>query len=80
MSETHTTTVHGDIEVEVEHIEALANGGARFDIRSAGKRWRVDVQRSGAVEIVTTWEDGRLADLDEPAWLDDIVSRLRQRG
>jgi hypothetical protein len=80
MAETHTTTVHGGIEVEVEHVDALANGGARFDIRSDGKRWRVDVQRSGEVEIVTTWKDGQLADLDEPEWLDDVVSRLQQRG
>ncbi|GGN84471.1 hypothetical protein [Haloarcula pellucida] len=71
-----TIEVHTGDEVEVEHIKELSNGGARFDFSTEDRRWRVDVSKSGKTEIVTTWEYGQLADLDEPEWLGDVTVRL----
>lgn len=72
-----TMEVHTGIEVRVEHVESLADGGARFDITAEdGRRFRVDLTRDGATEVVTTWRDGTLADLDVPSWLDDVTARL----
>ncbi|MFC6973450.1 hypothetical protein ACFQL1_19950 [Halomicroarcula sp. GCM10025709] len=66
----------GDV-VTVEHVDALPDGGARFDLSTDdGRTWRVDVTRDGGSEIVTTKRDGTLADLDTPEWLDDVVARL----
>lgn len=70
------TLIIGGEEIETEHIKRLPSGGARFDFQTGIKRWRVDVSRSGDTEIVTTWRDGELADLDEPDWLDDLVAML----
>jgi len=75
MPDSDTLTIRGT-EIEATHIDALANGGARFDFETARDRYRVDVSRSGETELVTTWRDGQLADLDEPEWLDDVVARL----
>jgi hypothetical protein len=66
----------GDV-VTVEHVEALPDGGARFDVSlDDGRTWRIDVTRDGDSEIVTTKRDGTLADLAVPEWLDDVVARL----
>ena len=63
--------------VTVEHVKPLSNGGGRFDITTEdGRKWRVDVTRDGGVDVVTTWEDGTLADLDVPEWMDDVTGRL----
>jgi len=64
-------------EVTVEHVKTLSSGGARFDITTDdGRKWRVDVTRDGDVEIVTSWRDGSLADLELPEWADDVTARL----
>ena len=69
--------VHTGDEVAVEHIKALGDDGARFDITAAdGREWRVDVDREGDTEIVTSWRDGTLANLDVPEWIDDVTARL----
>lgn len=66
-------------EVEIEHVEELANGGARFDIEAPdGRKWRVGVTRIGNVEVVTSWRDGVLADLSEPDWMADVIARLQR--
>jgi len=70
------TITIGGTEIEPEHVKPLSSGGARFDFETERKRWRVDVSRSGETELVTTWRDGELADLDEPEWLDDVVAML----
>ena len=75
MPDSDTLTIRGT-EIEATHIDALANGGARFDFATERDRYRVDMTRSGETELVTTWRDGQLADLPEPAWLDDVVARL----
>jgi hypothetical protein len=75
-----TIQVHTGIEVTVEHVETLPNGGARFDITAEdGRSWRLDLTRNGEMEIVTTRRDGTLADLDTPDWLGDVTARLRQQ-
>jgi len=28
--------------------------------------------------VETTWHDGRLADLEQPDWLDDLLAQLAQ--
>jgi hypothetical protein len=74
-----TMEVYTGIEVTVEHVDTLANGGARFDITAEdGRKWRLDLTRDGQMEVVTTWRDGTLADLDTPDWLDDVTARLVQ--
>ncbi|MUV89995.1 hypothetical protein GJ629_08905 [Halapricum sp. CBA1109] len=72
-----TVTVGEGTEVEVEHVEALPSGGARFDIAAEGKRWRLDVGRDGSVDVVTTWDEGQLADVPLPEWMDEVVARLQ---
>ena len=63
--------------IEVEPVRPLSGGGARLDVSAEGRQWRVDVSRSGTLqEVVTTWEDGNLADLDPPDWLDDALARV----
>lgn len=72
-----TIEVHTGEEVTVEHIKALGDGGARFDITAAdGREWRVDVDREDDTELVTSWRDGTLADLDVTEWIDDVTARL----
>jgi len=64
-------------EVTVEHVKTLSGRGARFDITTEdGRKWRVDVTRDGDVEIVTSWRDGTLADLELPDWADDVTAQL----
>jgi hypothetical protein len=78
MSDTiDTVEVYTGEEVTIEHVKTLATGGARFDFSTDDRKWRVDVSKSGKnTEIVTTWEHGQLADLDEPEWLGDVTVRL----
>lgn len=74
-----TIEMYDGTEVDVEHVEALPDGGARFDVAAAdGRKWRIDVGRDGGFEVVTTWRDGQLADLDLPEWMGDLVARLRR--
>lgn len=74
-----TMEVYTGIEVTVEHVSTLANGGARFNITAEdGRKWQIDLTRGGEMEVVTTWRDGTLADLDVPDWLDDVTARLLQ--
>ncbi|WP_276271598.1 hypothetical protein [Haloarcula litorea] len=75
-----TMEVYTGTEVTVEHVDTLADGGARFDITAEdGRQWRIDLTRDGETEVVTTWRDGTLADLDVPEWLDDVTARLTQQ-
>ena len=63
--------------ITVDHVESLSTGGARFDVTADdGRKWRIDVDRDGDVDVVTTWRDGSLADLDVPEWMDDVAARL----
>lgn len=72
-----TIEVYTGEEVNVEHIKALGDGGARFDITAEdGRKWRVDLSRDGDTEIVTGWRDGELADLELPEWAGDVTARL----
>ncbi|MFB6179447.1 MAG: hypothetical protein ABEI77_06970 [Halorientalis sp.] len=76
-----TVTAYDGTTVTVEHVKPLANGGARFDIKSEdGRRWQVDLTPDGESELVASWRDGDLADLAIPDWLDDILERLRMAG
>ena len=78
MPQSHTLTAYDGTEVEIEHVKALSNGGARFDIETDdGRRWRVDVTKSGNTDVVTSWRDGTLATLDLPDWMDDVLSQIR---
>jgi len=72
-----TIQVHTGESVTVEHVKALPGGGGRFDLSTEdGRKWQIDVTRDGETEIVTTWRDGVLADLDEPEWMEDVAARL----
>jgi len=75
-----TMEVYTGIEVTVEHVESLPSGGARFNITAEdGRKWQIDLAREGDVEVVTTWRDGTLADVDVPEWLEDVTARLVQQ-
>lgn len=70
-------TTYDGTKVDVEHIQPLAKGGARLDVEHPdGRRWLLDVTRNGNAEIVTSWRDSELAELDIPEWLDDNLSRI----
>ncbi|MFC7200658.1 hypothetical protein [Halospeciosus flavus] len=74
-------TTYDGTEVDVEHVKPLSNGGARFDVEHPdGRRWQLDVSRTGESEIVTSWRDGQLVDLDIPDWLDDLLAQLARRS
>ena len=74
-----TMEVYTGLEVTVEHVDSLANGGARFNVTAEdGRKWQLDLTRGGDMEVVTTWRDGTLADLDVPDWMDDVAARLVQ--
>jgi len=64
-------------DLEIEH-RGPEGAGARIDIEHEdGRKWRVIVSRSGNLkEIETTWRDGQLADLEEPDWLEDVLTQL----
>jgi len=71
-------TIPGGTTITVEHVKPLPNNGARFDIEHPdGRTWRIDVTRSGKTDLVTSWCDGELADLDEPDWFEDVLAQLR---
>jgi len=73
----HETVRIGDREVTVEHVKPLSGGGARVDIEADERCWRVDINSNGNKEqIVTTWRDGTLANLEEPDWLEEVIARL----
>ncbi|WP_181685365.1 hypothetical protein [Halorhabdus salina] len=38
----------------------------------------VRVRRYFEPEIVTSWRDGRLADLALPVWIDDVIAQLQR--
>jgi hypothetical protein len=71
-------TIHiGGQEVTVEPVEPRPGGGARVDVEADDRTWRVDVRRSGSIdEVVTTWRDGELEDLEQPDWLEDVLARM----
>jgi hypothetical protein len=74
-----TMEVYTGIEVTVEHVSSLPDGGARLNVTAEdGRKWQIDLERSGELEVVTTWRDGTLADLDVPDWFDDVTARLLQ--
>ncbi|MBB6645044.1 hypothetical protein [Halobellus ruber] len=80
MQQTATLETWDGTNVEVEHVQDLAGGGARFDIEAeAGPRWRLDVSKTGTYEVVTSWDArGQLADVETPEWMDDIIARLQR--
>ena len=75
-NESHTMTILGE-EITVEH-RGPNGSGARIDIEHAdGRKWRCLVTGTGKLdEIETTWRDGQLADLEEPDWLEDVLTQL----
>jgi len=77
MPGSETLQLYGS-ELELEPVEPRPGGGARIDVtHEDGRRWRVDVTSMGELdEIVTTWQDGQLADLEEPDWFDDALARI----
>jgi len=79
MPETETVQISTDLEVEIEHVKPVGASGARIDIEASdGRKWRVDVTRSGNVDVVTTWRDGELTDLELPEWIDYVTARIGQ--
>jgi len=78
MPQTETIEVHTGATVSIEHVKSLSTGGARFDIETDdGRKWRVDVSKSGSnTDVVTSWENGVLTDIEVPDWMDHVLARL----
>lgn len=77
MPDTMTIEIHKRLDVEVEHLELRGERGARVDVETDdGRKWRLDITNSGDYELVTSWQDGELTDLDDPEWLDDLLARI----
>lgn len=72
-------TYDGDA-VTITLVDQLTGGGMRVDLDvREGPRWRLDVARTGTYEIVTSWNaDDQLADVETPAWIDDVLARLQR--
>jgi hypothetical protein len=69
----------GGRKVDVDHVKPLPDGGARVDVEADGRRWRLDVPKTGdGWEVVTTWDNGRLTDLELPSWIDDVLVQLQR--
>ena len=51
----------------------------RFDLSTRdGRKWRVAIADDGQLQaVVATWENGSLADIGEPDWLEPAAARLR---
>ncbi|QLH82440.1 hypothetical protein [Halosimplex pelagicum] len=76
MPDTMTMHDYSGTEVEVEKLDDAGAGGARLDVEHPdGRRWRLEVSRSGEPEVVTSWRDGELCDVDVPEWLEDNLKR-----
>ena len=80
MPEAATIETWDGSEVEVEPVRSLSSGGVRVEVDAIdGGRWRLDVEKDGGYEVVTSWDAaGQLADVDVPDWMDDVVSRLQR--
>lgn len=65
-------------EIDYEYLEPRPAGGARFDIEAEdGRKWRIDITRSGQHDLVTSWNsDGDLDDVPLPDWLEDVVAQI----
>lgn len=68
--------------VTVRPVKRLSDGGARMDIAADdGRRWRVDIPKTGGgTELVNTWNNGSLADLQRPDWLEEVVARIQHNA
>jgi hypothetical protein len=82
MSSNESLTLPNGTTVTVTPVKQLSTGGARMDIEADdGRRWRVDIPKTGdGTELVNSWEDGTLADLDEPDWLGQVVARIQHNA
>lgn len=65
-------------EVEIEILDQLSHGKRSLAIcHEDGREWRVVVSPAGQLEhIELTRRDGKIADLGEPDWLDDVLVQL----
>lgn len=65
--------------VSIEHLYTVGEDTARVSITTKdGRRWHLDVQRSGDYEVVTSWDsEGDLADLDVPEHVQAELTKLR---
>ncbi|WP_135363426.1 hypothetical protein [Halosimplex halophilum] len=76
MPDTMTMRDYEGTEVEVEKVQETGAGGARLDVTHPdGRKWRLEVSRSGKPEVVTSWRDGQLTDLEIPEWLEDNLRK-----
>jgi hypothetical protein len=74
---TRTVTVPDVGRVRIRAVDRVAPTTVRVDVRQEA-RWRLDVEVVGnGVELVASWnEDGELADVPLPEWLDAVLARL----
>jgi hypothetical protein len=79
MSDTISCTLYGE-DLTIENVRPRNGSGAVLDVEhDDGRKWRCEVTGSGKIdEILTTWRDDTLADLDEPDWLEDVLAELQK--
>lgn len=79
-AQKHQMTAHDGTDLEIEHVGALEDDGARFEVAvdddADDRRWRLDVHPDGDFDVVMSWNGGSLADLDTPEYLDEVVGRI----
>ncbi|MEE6210880.1 hypothetical protein U3A55_12045 [Salarchaeum sp. III] len=81
MPQTLEMSTFDGTDVEIELVKPLPGGGQRIDVTSEdGRRWKLDVDRNGGIDPITTWRHGTLADVDIPDWMGDVIAQLQRRG
>ncbi|QIO25537.1 hypothetical protein [Haloarcula sp. JP-L23] len=79
-TQQHQMTAFDGTDLAIEHVGALDDDGARFEVAVADdgddRRWRLDVQPDGSYEVVMSWNGGALADLATPDFVDEVVGRI----
>ncbi|MFA1612078.1 hypothetical protein [Halobellus rubicundus] len=80
-AQTRSIDVYTGDTVDVTPVDKLSGGGTRIELDvEGGPRWRLDVNSTGNdYDVVTSWnERGELADVEVPAWIDDVLAQLHR--
>jgi hypothetical protein len=73
-----TIQAPGGPEVRVDPVGGTDGPSQRVEIVAEdGRQWRVDIGPEGETSIIETRKHSQLVDLDEPAWLGDVLVHFR---
>jgi hypothetical protein len=65
-------------EVSVTELRSVERGG-RVAVEQGSRKWHVDVLESGEVQLVASWENGELADVELPGAVKERLGEYATR-